>query len=80
MEYKDKATDTSYTVMGSIPTPQMLAGMEWSVMDAATGTEAEKKALADKIRRIPVPERMALVEAVENGGLPEPERKGKEKD
>lgn len=59
----------SEVVMGSIPTPQMLAGMEWSVMDAATGTEAEKKALADKIRRIPVPERMALVEAVENGGL-----------
>lgn len=59
----------SEVVMGSIPTPQMLAGMEWSVMDAATGTEAEKKALADKIRRIPVPERMALVEAVKNGGL-----------
>lgn len=57
----------SEVIMGSYVGPDMLRAMPDSIFDAAMGSTAEKEALKAKLQALQPIERMAVVEAVENG-------------
>ena len=54
-------------VMGSTADANILRAMPESIFDSVIGTIEEKEALKDKIERLAPIERMAIIEATENG-------------
>jgi hypothetical protein len=52
-------------VCGSIITPTTIRHMGESIMDCASGTNEERKALHDKIIKLSPSERIALIESLE---------------
>ena len=53
--------------MGSTADANILRAMPESIFDSVIGTIEEKEALKDKIERLAPIERMAIIEATENG-------------
>jgi len=51
-------------ICGSVITPLTIRRMDESVMDCATGTAAERQALAEKISSWSVTERLAIIESL----------------
>lgn len=54
-------------VMGGTADANILRAMPESIFDSVIGTIEEKEALKDKIERLAPIERMAIIEATENG-------------
>ena len=52
-------------VAGSVIDARKIRGLHLDPLDAATGTAAEKKALAEKIKPLTAGQRLALIEKVE---------------